>query len=134
MKQTIRFNTFETNSSSTHNMVIIPDKYKEQWDKNELYYVDWAYGKIKELVEKSNGRKLFTKQELEDAGIFDDMPKREDFEDDYDFEDAMYNYLSDLDLINKDKWDSRELEFEDTIYTTENGEVLHIICQYGYEG
>lgn len=42
MKQTIRFNTFETNSSSTHSMVVIPDEYYEDWNKNELFYLDKA--------------------------------------------------------------------------------------------
>ena len=132
MKQTIRYMTFETNSSSTHNMVVIPEKYIEQWDKDELFYIDDVYGKIKELVEKNNGRLLYTRQELEEAGIFDDMPKREDFEDEDEYNDEVYDYLDNSDLLNKSKWESRELEFEETVYTTESGEKLHIMCQHGY--
>ena len=101
MKQTIRYMTFETNSSSTHNMVVIPEKYIEQWDKDELFYIDDVYGKIKELVEKNNGRLLYTRQELEEAGIFDDMPKREDFEDEDEYNDEVYDYLDNSDLLNK---------------------------------
>lgn len=132
MKQTIRYMTFETNSSSTHNMVVIPEKYIEQWDKDELFYIDDVYGEIKELVEKNNGRLLYTRQELEEAGIFDDMPKREDFEDEDEYNDEVYDYLDNSDLLNKSKWESRELEFEETVYTTESGEKLHIMCQHGY--
>lgn len=133
MKQTIRQNTFETNSSSTHNMVVIPESKMEAWENNELYYTRWTYGKTGEFVEKNNGRLLYTKQELVDSGMFDDMPKREDFEDEYDFEDAIYEYFCDSDFVTADKWE-KDLETDEHIYTTESGEKLHIICQYGYEG
>lgn len=132
MKQTIRYMTFETNSSSTHNMVVIPEKYIEQWDKNELFYIDWVHGEIKEFVEKNNGRLLYTAQELSDSGLFKDMPKKEDFEDEDEYNDELYDYLDGSDLINYNKWESRELEFEETVYTTESGEKLHIMCQHGY--
>lgn len=133
MRQTIRQNTFETNSSSTHNMVVIPESKMEAWNNNELYYARWTYGKTGEFVNINNGRLLYTKQELIDSGMFDDMPKREDFEDEYDFEDAMHEYFSDSDFVTADDW-SRELEEDEHIYVTESGEKLHIICQYGYDG
>ena len=54
MKQTIRVKTFETNSSSTHNMVVIPESKLEAWDNNELYYVRHVWSKeVKEFVEKN---------------------------------------------------------------------------------
>lgn len=135
MKQTIRQNTFETNSSSTHNMVVIPESKMEAWNNNELYYARYVWGeKVKEFVEKNNGRLLYTKQELIDSGMFDDMPKREDFEDDdYDYEDAIEEYFDDSDFVTADRW-SRDLEEDEHIYVTESGEKLHIICQYGYDG
>lgn len=134
MRQTIRQNTFETNSSSTHNMVVIPESKMKAWENNELYYARYVWGKeVKEFVEKNNGRLLYTKQELIDSGIFDDMPKREDFEDEGEFEDAVEEYFDDSDFVTADKW-SRDLEEDEHIYTAESGEKLHIICQYGYEG
>lgn len=134
MKQTIRQNTFETNSSSTHNMVVIPESKMEAWDNNELYYARYVWRKeVKEFVEKNNGRLLYTKQELIDSGMFDDMPKREDFEDEYEFEDAIEEYFDDGDFVTAERW-SRDLEEDEHIYVTESGEKLHIICQYGYDG
>lgn len=134
MRQTIRQNTFETNSSSTHNIVVIPESKMEAWNNNELYYARYVWGKeVKEFVEKNNGRLLYTKQELIDSKMFDDMPKREDFEDEYEFEDAIEEYFDDSDFVTADRW-SRKLEEDEHIYTTESGEKLHIICQYGYEG
>ena len=134
MKQNIRFNTFETNSSSTHNIVIIPDSKIEAWYNNELYYARYTWDKkVKEFIEKNNGRELYTKQELIDAGFFDDMPKREDFECEFDYEYMLEEYLSDNDFVTYENW-SRDLEEDSTIYTTENGEKIHIICQFGYEG
>ena len=134
MKQTIRQNTFETNSSSTHNVVVIPESKIEAWNNNELYYARYVWGKeVKEFIEKNNGRLLYTKQELIDSGMFDDMPKREDFEDEYEFEDAIEEYFDDSDFVTADRW-LRDLEEDEYIYTTESGEKLHIICQYGYDG
>lgn len=134
MKQTVRQNTFETNSSSTHNMVVIPESKMEAWENNELYYARYVWGKeVKEFVEKNNGRLLYTKQELIDSGMFDDMPKREDFEDEYEFEDAIEEYFDDSDFVTVDKWE-KDLETDEHVYTTEAGERLHIICQYGYDG
>ena len=133
MKQTIRFNSFETNSSSTHSLVIIPDKDYAAWNNNELYYCRWVYGDTKKFIEKNNGRLLYTKQELIDGGIFSDAPKKEDFEDEDEFEQALDDYLADSDFVTADTWSRDELEEDETTYITDSGEKLHIICQYGYD-
>ena len=31
-------------------------------------------------------------------------------------------------------WENRELEGDETTYTTPKGEKIHIYCQYGYDG
>lgn len=139
MKQQIRINTFETNSSSTHTMVIIPDDQWEAWENNELYYVEGTWNKdVKEFVEKNNGRLTYSKEELSQAGLFDDMPKREDYGEDedeeYEYEEDLNDYLADSDFINFDRWDNKELEEDETIYKTKDGEVLHILCKFGYDG
>ena len=63
MKQTIRFNTFETNSSSTHSMIIIPDKYYKDFEDGKLTLEQvYEYGKQVGEPKQTSG-----KQELYEA-------------------------------------------------------------------
>lgn len=128
IRQTIRSNTFETNSSSTHCMCIIPEKYWEAWDKNELYYLRWVYGDNKKLVEENNGSRLFTKQFLIDKGVIDPDKEIEEDDDDW-YEDEELE-----DFVNSDGWDAIELEGDCEEYTTESGDKLRILCKYGFDG
>ena len=38
MRKIIRFNTFETNSSSTHSLIIISEEEFEKFKKGETYF------------------------------------------------------------------------------------------------
>ena len=134
MEQKIRYDTFETNSSSVHNVAIIPESKLQDWYQNKLYVAKYTYGEIGKFIEKNNGKLLYTEQELIEAGFFNDMPKREDFENDCDFDDAVCEYFKDSDFVTADNWSNYDLEEDETIYTTESGEKLHILCQYGYDG
>lgn len=140
VKQTIRFNTFETNSSSTHNLIIIPDKYYKDWSDDKLFYLkdDW-YSLAKKLIQKNNGCRFFTKEFLmndEDVINSDNFPKKENYDEDenYEYEDDLIQFFRDEDLVTASMFDNDELESEENTYTTENGELLHIICQFGYDG
>lgn len=133
MKQTLRLNTFETNSSSTHAMCIIPDKQWKDWNDNKLYYMRWTYGdKNKKLIEENNGSRLFTEEFLRTHGLITDKPKEEDFDNLDEFEEACEEWEdNDLeDFVNCDDWES-ELENDHEEYTTESGETIHILCRYG---
>jgi len=44
MKKTIRFGTFETNSSSTHTLCICTEKEYEAWERGETLFNRWCYG------------------------------------------------------------------------------------------
>jgi len=137
LRQTIRSNTFETNSSSTHCMCIIPDKQWGDWEHNKLYYMRWAYGdENKKLIEENNGSRLFTEEFLRAHGLITDEPKEEDFDDVDEFEEAYEEWEEDNleDFVNCDGWDNIELEGDHEEYTTESGEILHILCKYGYDG
>lgn len=128
LRQTVRNNTFETNSSSTHSMCIIPDRLWKAWENNELYYLRWVYGDNKALVEKNNGSRLFTKEFLIENGIIEDKSS-DDEDDDEDYEDDELE-----DFVNADDWEDIELEGDHEEYITESGEKLHIMCKYGYDG
>ncbi len=132
MFQQIRFKTFETNSSTTHNMVIIPDEDIKAWDDNELFYGRWV---SEELIKENNGSRLFTKEFLKNHGYNVDEPNEDDYENYSDFEDAHDKWeYSMADFINSEQWDSHELECDVNTYTTKHGDKIHILCEYGYDG
>ena len=87
IRQTIRSNTFETNSSSTHSMCIIPDSKWREWEDNKLYFMRWTYGdENKKLLEENKGSRLFTEEFLKSKGVLKEAPKEEDYEDYDEFE------------------------------------------------
>lgn len=137
MKQTIRFNTFETNSSSTHNVVIIPDEQWEDWCNGKLFYLQYDWGHYNEkLIKVNNGSRFFTKDFLEKCNIFEDadkMPIKEDFEDEDDYDQALEEWFADMELVNNEH-DDEYLECDSNEYTTKSGDKIHIICHYGYDG
>lgn len=120
---TIRKNTFETNSSSTHSMVICT---KEEWDKwaaGELYASRYYKGfKTKEEVMEEY-RKEYSEY-FDKEGNFipnDEYETFEDFQNDYSTE-----------WYDMDEWVG-ELECDENEYTTPGGEVIKVICRYGYD-
>ena len=44
MKQVIRCNAFETNSSSTHTLVICTQEEYDAWERGETLFNRWCYG------------------------------------------------------------------------------------------
>lgn len=103
----IRFGTFETNSSSTHSLVIGTPEQIEKWENGELfinYYDDYA-------------TEFKTKEEL------DEMAETEE-------------YFSREDWKNGEEWDeaTEYLDHDSQIITTPNGEQLSIVCAYGRDG
>ena len=52
MKQTVRFNTFETNSSSTHSCIICSEDTFAKWKAGQLYVYRY-------------GDSFFTREEIE---------------------------------------------------------------------
>lgn len=106
MKQTIRFNTFETNSSSTHSCIIVTDEELEKWRNGETY-VDWSgnFHTKEELLEEYNR----------------ELDKSQDFED----------WLLDNDYRTYENWGD---EYEGDTTTREiNGVKVHAVCYYGQD-
>lgn len=111
MRQTIRVNTFETNSSSTHNCVISTEKERDAWAAGDLFWVQYSDNKFltKEEVEKEY-------EAAEDNGEFDSFEEW-CFDNDYiSFE----NFAGDF----ESECNSRQIG-EETIY---------VDCYYGYDG
>ena len=135
MNQVVRNKTFETNSSTSHNMVIIPDEYYEDWNNNKLWYMRYTWGdENKKLLEENNGSRLFTEEFLKSHGVFTDEPDIDDYESEDEYEEAYNDWESLMeDFMNSDKWDNQDLEGDEEVYTTKSGDKIHILCAYGYE-
>lgn len=141
-----REGTFETNSSSTHSMVIVDDSQLEKWKNGDIFYVEDG-NKFVSAYEKSNfDKELFGELVVEYAD-------NEDYQDDICDaiqEGRLREYVEEMIRCGEWEvdeyerplsyeewermWDNRDLESDSTEYTTSGGEKIHIFCQYGYEG
>ena len=121
---TVRYGTFETNSSSTHSMVICTEDEWNKWVNGELFASRWKSGfKTKEeLIQECKQEYSYY---FDGEGNFitnDRFSSLEEFMEYY--SDGWYNL---------DRWVGN-LESDETTYKTPNGETLKIICRYGYDG
>lgn len=103
----IRFGTFETNSSSTHSLVIGTPEQIEKWEAGELfinYYDDYA-------------TEFKTKEELDQMEETEKSFYRDEWK-------------------NGEEWDeaTEYLDHDSQIITTPGGEQLSIVCAYGRDG
>ena len=143
MKKT-RNSIFETNSSSTHNMVVVEDSDLQKWKNGDLFYVEDGnrfvskyekedilssiYGKLlmslsqdssykEEIIEAINNNKVkeYLAEKMSD-GYWDSYDKPLSFDE------------------WRNIWECRELAEDDEEFITKNGDKIHIFCQYGYEG
>lgn len=117
MKKQIRTGVFETNSSSTHTLSIMPKKDYERWKSEGLYHSDG---------------KIYTKEEvINELRKYDEKYgyKPKDYSDEDTFDDArMYNYEM------YDEWLNDEyLEIYVEDYTTESGDEIVAFGKYGYD-
>lgn len=112
--KTIRKGVFETNSSSTHSICICTDEEYDAWKNNEVVE---DYGDFIPM-------ELFIARLREDdnfIGMTDEEAK----------EDIIRNPWE-YDVNTLESWGGN-CETDSTTYTTKSGEVLHILCYYGYD-
>lgn len=103
----IRLGTFETNSSSTHSLVIGTPEQIAKWEAGELfinYYDDYA-------------TEFKTKEELDQMEETEKSFYRDEWK-------------------NGEEWDeaTEYLDHDSQIITTPGGEQLSIVCAYGRDG
>ena len=79
--KTIRANTFETNSSSTHSMIILTEEEYDKLESGELYLND------DEVITKEEAKNIFLKHMNEDKYMYDN---------DLSFEENIKNYLDEF--------------------------------------
>lgn len=121
--KTIRANTFETNSSSTHSMIILTEEEYDKLESGELYLND------DEVITKEEAKNIFLKHMNEDKYMYDD---------DLSFEENIKNYLDEFEYYpseypqSLETWkEEDELESDTNIYISPSGDKLKIICKYG---
>lgn len=121
--KTIRANTFETNSSSTHSMIILTEEEYNKLESGELYLND------DEVITKEEAKNIFLKHMNEDKYEYDDNLS---------FEENIKNYLDEFEYYSGEypqsleNWkEEDELESDTNIYISPSGDKLRIICKYG---
>ena len=117
-----RIGTFETNSSSTHSMVICSPEEYAKWQAGEMVTDRWS----SELITKAQAIKQLREihsEDFDEAGNLKPSSCYEDIDD----------YLRDWEYRDLDGW-SGELEYDINTYKTKSGETLKIVCKYGYDG
>lgn len=139
MKLTIRYDVYQTNSSTSHSLIIMPSSIYKKWrDNDTLYYFD-GYDE-----DKQNGPKtdtLYTFDEVKDFLINVFEWKESYFEcpkgtDEYDFEYELRNEIGDVGFYTFESWNGGDwaMEEDTTYYTTENGDKIAIRAKYGRDG
>ena len=139
----IRENCFETNSSSTHSMVIVEDSKLEKWKNGELFYIisedDFVgkYGKerrMEEIYANALYSNLYSYQDEIIEAIKEH--KIEDYIKSM-IDDGTWYVDIDYLPLSFDQWRENEndyLEHDEHTYKMKDGEDLHIFCSYGYDG
>jgi hypothetical protein len=127
--KTIRANTFETNSSSTHSMVILTEKQDNQLRNGELYLSN----KYDEgIITKEEADKIFFEviKEYNLQYPNDNIETIEDFKETNWYLDNQDEYPCDI-----DRWcESDYLASDSSNYTSPSGDKLIIYTKYGYNG
>lgn len=118
----IRKNVFETNSSSTHSLVMCSDDTYVKWVRGEMYYCNWLPSSAKSLAKQTN---FYTEDE---AKAICEMAGES-----WDEDRAAESYDKRF-LTYEEFCDTDELEIEEYSYTTEKGDKIRAVAKYGYCG
>lgn len=134
----IRRNVFETNSSSTHSLIICSDKMYKDWKDKRVVYDRYD----EEFVEAKQPTEIdFHKAEvmyMEDKSDY--MKDWKDLTPEMQLTYLKENVMEENDPYQyrtyedyRDEMDRMEESFERT-YETEHGDVVHILGYMGYDG
>jgi hypothetical protein len=118
----IRNGTFETNSSSTHSMVICLESDYKKWEDGEaFYYKPWR---------SDDGEPRFiTKREAIDVLVKHgrDRSIMESLSDE-----DLFEYFTEEDIYTYENW-GEGYEHDSDSFTTPGGERVVVDCYYGYD-
>lgn len=139
MKRVIRREAWETNSSTTHSVVIMTAEQSKKWEEENSYYYSpsrW-YDPFKELPEdkKPVPGMFYTQDEVIEfyrLQGYEYDPEAGDYDTDDENKDQFIREMGDFYGYNS--WhDDEYLEFDSETYTTPSGEEIVVECKYGNE-
>ena len=110
----VRKNVFETNSSSTHSLVMAVKSDFDKWEKGEVYYCEWAWSDLKDKFESG---KFYSVEEVD--AYYEAKGEERD---------------TDCFVTYEDFCESEYLEVSEYSYTTPGGETVCAVAKYGYDG
>lgn len=144
MKETIRDNVFETNSSTSHSLVILSEENYNKWAEGDLYLYlgdKWFEKELRKSgVPEDKIPKVdhfYTKDEVIERLILAGYIKNIEEMDEDEFEECLLESTRDNNFYTFGGWngDSEYSLEEDTYYhTSEHGDKLAIRAKYGYDG
>lgn len=107
----IRRGTFETNSSSTHTLIMCSDEEYQKLENGEFLIAQWN----EEVVSKEE--------------IMNDLKKR------YEDVENINNFLRDEGYVTLEEfYDNEYLEGGHSSYTLPDGQKVHALYEYGWDG
>lgn len=135
-KKVIRYRIFESNSSMSHSLIIMPKDQSKRWEEGNLYYYNYSWwNPFKDLPEDQQPIKgsLYTQEEvLEFLRKNGDEYNPEEWDDNVD--DFIYEMCSDA-FSGYERWhDSDWEEYGDEDYVTPNGEEIVVEWKCGRDG
>ena len=125
----IRNNVFETNSSSTHSLVMCTKSEYVEFAKGNLYYVDW-HNAPKKFMTFEEVIQWMTETNKLDSDAVETLQSMYDKND----LDGVADYLSDYEVYTEDTYENDELEDFYEEFTTPGGETVVTFGHYGYCG
>lgn len=134
MKKQVRFGVFETNSSSTHSLVICDKETFDKWKNGELLFDRWQ-------EEFKEGYQLTNRDKKDAEKYYNDNKKKfwknwedlgDEEKDEWYTKFAYENNLIDEDLVSYDDY-GKDLEYFQENYTTKSGDEIVVFGEYGYD-
>ena len=136
MKKVIRREAWETNSSTSHSIVIMTAEQDEKWGQEDLYYYppdryDYTFNELPDDQKPKPGC-LYTQDEVLQfykliGYVYE--PKENGDDEEYTVDDYIYEMGT---FIGYNRWtDDEYLEFDTNYFTTPSGENIVVHCKYG---
>lgn len=141
----VRQSCFETNSSSTHNIIVVEDSQLEKWKNGELFFIESGNRFVNKYEKERIMNEIYGITFIDNAKsscadeIVEAIKNNElkSYIEDMINDNLWYVDKNEIPMTFKeweDDWDNRDLEGDSSTYTTPKGEKIHIFCQFGYDG